>query len=348
MQRCTTGGFTKIKGGRFDGYDSEDGVIYASNGDVAGYQILQGDSDPEDYTISKTNCFLIYSPFSFAKGRGIPILSAGSRQARNLMDYQHYIPQIVKQEARVQLVETNVEGKAPAGRTAFSAYNQAVNPVNPANSTTTLNAVTEYTQAGIYYLKANNGSKLESFNSNRPTKDVRDYITGTQKEMLSALFPYQLLLSPESVGGPGARGLKEILVASINTHKAMIEKWAGVALRHVLSVGMSNPQLQETFNFTTNFKEDFTDWSFTKAPEPSLDPGYERAADIADLNAGLTSPQAIVAKEGKCYDDVLREINVAAEAKAKAIEEFQSKHPGLAAYGPQLFGLKDTRCSNER
>ena len=329
-------GTSIVKGGRFDGYRCEDGVIYDSADTVMGYQI-QGDTQEQDYTISKANCFLIYSPFSFKKGRGLPLLSAASRQARNLMDYQHYIPQIVKQEGGIQLIETNKEGKAPAGRTAYSAFNQ-VSPTNPTIGTTAVNAVTEYTQAGYRYIKTN-GGKLESLKSDRPTREVQSYINATQKEMLCGLFPHQLLLSPETVGGPGARGMKEILVASINTHRAMIEKWALIALQFVLSVGMSNMTLQNTFDFETNFKEDFTDWSFTKAPEPVLDPGYERAADIADLNAGLKSPEEIVAKEGRNYDDVLREINNSAEKKAAMIEAFVAKYPNLALYAPQMFGL---------
>src|SRR5205814_6879707 len=118
------------------------GVTYSTDGNVLGYQ-MQGDTQADDYTIAKANCYLIYSPFSFKKGRGIPINSSASRTCRNAIDYQHYIPQIIKQEASVQLVETNLDGKAPAGRTAFSAYNAAANPV-PGQAAA--NSLTEYTQ----------------------------------------------------------------------------------------------------------------------------------------------------------------------------------------------------------
>ncbi len=291
-----------VDGGRFDGYHCEDGVIY-SNGNVVGYQI-EGNNPADDYTIAKANSFLLFSPFSFTKARGIPVLSSAARAARNLLDYQHYVPQIIKTESGIQLVETNLDGKAPAGRTAFGAYNQSI---IPSSNPQAANALTEYTQAGIRYIRSASG-KLESFKSDRPSKEIQGYITQTQKEMLSSLFPHTLLLSPETVGGPGARGVKEVLVAAINTHRAMIEKWALVALQYVLSVGMTNKTLQQTFNFTTNFKEDFLDWSFTKAPEPCLDLGAERSADLADLAAGVKSPQEIVAKEGKNYDDVLKDI----------------------------------------
>jgi hypothetical protein len=334
-------GTSIIKKGVFANYKVEDGVIYDSNGNVKGYSII-GETPDDDYTISSANAFLVYSPFSFKKGRGLPILSSAARSARNLMDYQHYVPQIVKQEARVQLVETNQEGRAPISRTAFSQYNQSL-PINPApgsinSNGAAVNAVTEYTQGGVYYLKSN-GGKLESFNSGRPTHEVQSYVTNTQKEMLCGLFPHQLLLSPETVGGPGARGLKEILVASINTHRAMIEKAALLVLQYVLSVGMTNTTLQTTFDFTNNFDEDWTDWSFTKAPELVIDAGQERAADLADFKAGIKSPDEIVAKEGRNYDDVLREILNSSNKKAEMILQFQKQYPTLAAYAPQMFGL---------
>jgi hypothetical protein len=335
-------GTSIITQGQFRGNKVEDGVIYDASGTVKGYTIM-GDSAEDDYTISTANAFLIYSPFSFGKGRGLPILASAARAARNLMDYQHYIPQIVKQEARVQLVETNQEGRAPLSRTAYNAYNKAM-PINPAPGSVTtagaaVNAVTEYTQGGVYYIKAN-GGKLESLSSHRPSQEVQSYYTNTQKEMLCGLFPHQLLLSPETVGGPGARGLKEILVAAINTHRAMIEKAALLVLQYVLSVGMTNQTLQTTFEFEPNFAEDFTNWSFTKAPELVIDAGQERAADLADVLAGLKSPDEVVAKEGRAYADVLRDIFNSATKKAELILEFQKQYPSLANFAPQMFGLQ--------
>jgi capsid protein len=121
----------------------------------------------------------------------------------------------------------------------------------------------------------------------------------------------------------------------------MAEKYALLVLQFVLGVGMTSDALRATFNFDTNYGEDWTDWSFSKAPEPCFDLGAERSADLNDLKAGVKSQKELIEKEGRQEDDVIREISIGAQKRADAILAFQKANPELAQFAPQFFGLQE-------
>lgn len=291
-------GQVEIANGKFSGYPIRDGVVYNSNNTPIGYQIL-GRTKDDDYIIATpSSCMLLFNPFTFEKGRGLPAISSAMKDAKILREIDDYISQMIKVESSVYLIEKNDTGRAPQSR----VMNPFATQTGTTSTTTSQPAqpVRELWYGGVRYTKPD--GDIKSLATNRPATQVVDFLTRLEKRMLMTLpFPHQFLLTPENIGGASSRGVKELLVRGIQSKQQLIERPALKALQFAISAGMTIGTIKE------NYSEDYTNWGFTRAAEIVLDASYERTSDLADYFAGVKSIDEITSKYGKRYKDVVKQ-----------------------------------------
>lgn len=312
---ATRNGQTEIADGRYAGYAINDGVITNSAGTPIAYQII-GEKPADDYIIATpSNCLLLYSPFSFEKGRGLPALKSALKDGTILRELDDAIQQGLKAIQNVYLINQNETGRAPQGKVS--------NPFQQTNGSTVASPALPFGQlsyGGINYIKS--ADDVKTLESNRPATQLQDFLTRLEKRMLMNIpFPHQFLLTPELIGGAASRGVKEILMRSIQDKQDLIRLPALTSLRYAISTAMVNGLIPK------NYKEDFTNWTFTRSAEIVLDAGYERAADIADIASGVKSIDEVVSKTGKRYKDVLKQRVKDFQLTVEALKEAEALEP---------------------
>jgi len=156
---------------------------------------------------------------------------------------------LVAEQHKYQIIEHNEPGKAPASRLAPRFKKPATpTPANqpPQNCEQIPFAVgpldelanVELSPGGKHYVKI--GGKVEALKSDMPTEQVQQYVTTNEKTFFLPFgFPHQFLLSPESLGGPSSRGVKEMLCRTVQGWQLMLMKYAALALRFSIANGMS-------------------------------------------------------------------------------------------------------------
>jgi hypothetical protein len=290
-----------VNGGRFDGYEIADGVIYGTNGKPIGYQVL-GATPDDDRQYSTSQAFLITSPLAFSKPRGLPVLSSAIKEGYHLFDFKKLNAQLVKIHATVQLIETNEKGTPKKAINPFRTASTGSLSPGYDQSAFIAGTLWEMTRPGKHYQKPS--GKLETLKTNSPAAEVQGYVTSMEKSfMLASGFPHQFLISPESIGGAPSRGIQDMLNRTILGWQSLLEKYALIALNKCLANGMA---LTPTGGgIATNTNEDWMNWSFSKASKLILDAGYERQADREDFAAGLISANDITTKNsGTEYAEV--------------------------------------------
>ena len=310
-----------MQGGKYDGYKIVDGVIQASNGRPLAYTIL-GATEDDDTILTTQQMTLIMDAEFFDLPRGLPILSPSEAEGLNWQEIIFYISQCIKRLGALQIVEWNEQGRAPTDDTLnFAAFNETSNgtttPAPPYNP-----IPLELVQDGKAYLKANSGERLEAFQHSMPAEDTQGFIRDIEKRLFAVIgWFHELMLSPDNAGGASMRSLQEMVKKNIQDRQHILERFAKTAIIYALSTAMENGII------STNYDEDFTDWSFTKGKELSVDQGYAREADRADYLLGILSLDDITRKNGKTHKQVADQTFEELDYLLTKAEELQKKHP---------------------
>lgn len=306
-----------VKGGRFDGYQIADGVIYNDLGTPIGYSIL-GKTKEEDYIANVQDAYLIYSPKFMDKGRGIPSISSAILTGQSLNEIHDYLQTALKLESMIYLKEFNATGEAPQHRISNNDFSEETftqtNVVQPPQI--------EEAFGGIRYFKYG-GADLKGFESNRPSGETQEHIRRLEVQLLSAMgWPHQILYSPETVSGAAARGISEVARRTITSRQMLLEKYAKIAISFAIAVEIQSGNLPDNPN-----EDWFNYFTFTKPAQFTLDSWYERQADINDYKIGAKSLDEIVSKYGGRLTVVNEHKKNEVLNLYKMIDEIKQLHP---------------------
>lgn len=188
---------TTVKGGTFNGFSIQDGVIKGRSGRVVGYRVL-GDDPEQDQDISARSLILSFDPDFSDQDRGYSCL------ASSIEDFDD-IRQVRSNEMTAQeifssqtLIETNELG-GPDAATAILGEGAA--------TTDTPAYYTEGIRKGtIRYVRAGTGSNIQAFQHDRPSANVREFGNDIITQALVGIgWEASFLLSIREPGGAWAR-----------------------------------------------------------------------------------------------------------------------------------------------
>ena len=300
-----------IESGQFAGYMIADGVIYnPATGQAVGYNVTNYKnlassmpSNSEEIMISGRDAQLIYDARFFDKSRGVPSVGSGILQALSIQELDSYLLQKTKIQSTIALIEKTPSGEAPYElQQTLEALKLQSTDYGVFNPVPNIGGVRIVQGSDVRYIKAEGGD-IKTLDNNTVGGETANYIKRLETHILSAIgVPHQIMFSPESVSGRMVSGIVETFRGSIDRRQKILDKHAKFIIHYALSVAMENGYIPR--NDTENLYRVF---DVTHPKEFTLDPAYDRQADINDYNAGFKSLNDIVSKEHKTAKQVIDE-----------------------------------------
>lgn len=217
--------------------------------------------------------------------RGLPFCYAVINTLHDLDDLQKLEMRAAKIGASVANVATMKTGEVDAkslrgGGTAAS---------RPADRTQAVKDVT-----GPETIILNEGETFQQFATERPSLNMQEFWKQLTMKVSSGIgIPY-VLLYPETMQGTVYRGALDMSAVWFRSRHAVIAAAAQEIWEYVMGWAVKNPGL-------TGLENAPADWFKTsiRAPRaPNVDVGRNSAAQIAELEAGITSPDEIYGPRG--------------------------------------------------
>lgn len=222
----------------------------------------------------------------FSQSRGQPSVAAAILDWYDLAETRDAEKIAEKVNSALTLVESNETGRADMG-------NSIVNPQPGGDG----RLQTQLMDSGlIRYIK--NGGSLQAHQSNRPSDQWLNFTKLVESSAFYALGWRREMLDSSAVGGAGVRGFAADINKSISTRCEIIE----AAMKRAALYVIAKRAKQGAYDLP----EDWWKIGFTKPAHFTVDEGRMRAADIADLRAGLTTEDHIVEARGMDYEELLR------------------------------------------
>jgi capsid protein len=282
---------TVVSEGPYRGLKICQGVVLNTVGRPVAYNVL-GETEDADEFISARDLIQMMDPRWCDQVRGFPLFMHALLDLRDLRTVQGYEKMAAMLMSSVGLIEWNEQG--------------APDPLDPANflqrSQSQLpgaapSVVTQDFIGGVArFFRSNSGSKLEQLKSDRPGDPVDKFMNRLiRNACVGAGWPYELTWDASALGGANVRLLIAKAMRSIEDRQDLIRPVARRAVGYAVAKAIKNGILKES--------DEWYKWRFTMPARMTADYGREAAADLADLEAGVTALSDILGEEGRDIDD---------------------------------------------
>ena len=279
-------GETTVKSGRYRGLRIFAGVIVDELMQPVAYRV-QDESAKDGHRDVNANSMIHVADLEwFSQSRGQPSIAAAILDWYDLAETRDAEKIAEKVNSALTLVESNETGRADMG-------NSIVNPQPGGDG----RLQTQLMDSGlIRYIK--NGGSLKAHQSNRPSDQWLNFTKLVESSAFYALGWRREMLDSSAIGGAGVRGFAADINKSIMNRCEVLN----TAMKRAAIYVISKRAQQGIYDLP----EDWWKIGFSKPAHFTVDEGRMRAADIADLRAGLTTEDAIVEARGVDYEDMVR------------------------------------------
>lgn len=304
-------------GSRFDGAKIRDGIIYGDDDLPAAYVFRTWDDDRvvTESLVDAINVLHVYDPEHFSQGRGIPALTSAVHDFYDVLDTKDATKIKVKLNSMLTLIESNETGTGPVNK-AF---------VDAARSAGAAPQTMELWNGMIKFIR--NGNSIKAHEADVPGSMWIPFMEFVLRGAFRGMnWPYQLAWDFAGLTGPSARAVLKQAERCIITRQSVLEDMA----RQMVLFAVSQFRAA---GFIRRLPDDWDRWKFTMPPSISIDMGRERAADLADIEAGLLSHMDIAERQGQD----LRELFVR-KAESWRIAQEVSEQLGVPVAAIARFG----------
>lgn len=275
---------TIVKGGSYDGYKIQDGVITNSNGRPIAYRILGEKIDgSQDVDISANDLQLLFEPEWSDQQRGISRIARSIADWEDQNDINDFLLRQVKLASSIGLKHKTEDGTGN-GSGFDVGVEEDVGTLKSGVQVTPING------GEIYFMKAAVGEDIETLKNENPSPNTEAFIARIQKRAMYSIGWQQELLDPSKIGGASVRLIQDLTRKSISSRQSTIEKRAKLIVNYAIAKAIKLGYLPPN-------KEWFK-WSFTKGAMLSCDFLNENKADIENLKIGSTTLANICSKNG--------------------------------------------------
>ncbi|MDD5350808.1 MAG: phage portal protein [Chthoniobacteraceae bacterium] len=296
-----------VKGGRFDGDEIYDGVIFNAAGKPIGVRVLGRLTNPDsrlqtqeyqDFSLGYGGTAdLAYQPEWCDQVRGIPLIGRVVLDWLDLQDIDVFLKRGIKRAASVGLISKTAEGEAGHGNEIMTEEE-----VTDADGTTRTVTLEEIEGGEMYYLNKD-GEELEGLKFESPHPNVENFIKRIERRGLAAVgWFYELLYLGES-GRAASRQVCDCANTSIWQQQEIGWRRTTTAVRYALAKGMKNGFIPRN----PDSMDAYTAWEFGLPKQLSVDAGNDEAADREALKMGITSKAHIAQKKGFYWQDIRKQ-----------------------------------------
>jgi len=282
-----------------EGESIVDGVEVDPSGRPIAYWFLFGKDEMRRF--DAFSVVHIYEPSRPGQLRGIPYISCALNILTDLHDLQVLEMRHKKVVSENSLNVFTATGDLPPGMNAATGRFRDVAGVASTGATTTEKRLDYYKTAfGGRVNVAMHGDKIEEMSSDRPNVATREYWRMLQEQVCCAAGVPLVLVLPDSMQGTVYRGSMDAAAAFFRCKNSVIAGYFKRIREYVLNMeGSFFPPLG-------NRPPDWQLCDFLPPAAPNTDIGYNSAANINELTAGLKSWDDILLPQGRKAEPVLR------------------------------------------
>ena len=279
-----TGG--QIKSGAFKGKQIHNGVITNANGRAIGYELTNG------RRISAGDLALCFFPEWSDQGRGLTPLAGVVADLQDVKELRQYELTAQKAQSSISLIEHNENGYADESE---SFIEQTIDGG-------ALDTTVETLEGGaIRYFRAGSGAKIETVESNRPSKNSQDFESTIMRAAFQALeWPYDFSLDPSKIGGAVVRLVAAKAQRTVEKNQRLVRKLArridGYGLAKAIKLGL----------LPMPPGGDWYSWHYQGPRRLTVDAGRDASAAREDYKLGLTTLSELYAERGLHWEDELQ------------------------------------------
>tara|TARA_R110001583_G_scaffold45311_3_gene142840 strand:+ start:245 stop:1642 length:1398 start_codon:yes stop_codon:yes gene_type:complete len=276
----------QITAGAYKGKQIQNGVITNANGRAIAYELTNG------RRISAGDLALCFFPEWSDQGRGLTPLAGVVADLQDVKELRQYELTAQKAQSSISLIEHNENGYADESE---SFIEQTIDGG-------TLDTTVETLEGGaIRYFRAGSGAKIETVESNRPSKNAQDFESTIMRAAFQALeWPYDFSLDPSKIGGAVVRLVAAKAQRTVEKNQRLIRKLArridGYGLAKAIKLGLlSMPP-----------GGDWYSWHYQGPRRLTVDAGRDASAAREDYKLGLTTLSELYAERGLHWEDELQ------------------------------------------
>jgi hypothetical protein len=276
-----------VKDGLYRGLKIVNGVIKNKVGRSVAYRVL-GDDVKQDRDISARSMIHLFDPAWYDQSRGFPGLTHAINDLRSLMTTQGYEEKAAMLASEIGLIEHNETGLPNMTDPAFALTDTTNPPVRPTNGLVSLTM-----DGGAYrYFRANTGSKIETLKSDRPGQSWESFMDRLIRNAMAGLgWPYEMTWDPSKLGGANIRLILAKAMRSVEDRQDLLRVAAKRCVGYAISKFIQRGDIRHS--------DDWWKWDFAMPARLTVDYGRDGKADLADLDAGVTSLTDILSEQGK-------------------------------------------------
>ena len=275
-----------ITSGAYKGKTIHNGVITNANGRAIGYELTNG------RRISAGDLALCFFPEWSDQGRGLTPLAGVVADLQDVKELRQYELTAQKAQSSISLIEHNENGYADESE---SFIEQTIDGG-------TLDTTVETLEGGaIRYFRAGSGAKIETVESNRPSKNAQDFEATIMRAAFQALeWPYDFSLDPSKIGGAVVRLVAAKAQRTVEKNQRLVRKLArridGYGLAKAIKLGLlSMPP-----------GGDWYSWHYQGPRRLTVDAGRDASAAREDYKLGVTTLSELYAERGLHWEDELQ------------------------------------------
>ncbi len=326
---CSVGkdGFGLVNIGRFAGLRIYNGVIFGKFGNVVGYNIL-GDRPEDDRQLGVESCQLLYEPEWSDQGRGIPKMATSLLSWMDYEDIHHFLKKQVKMDSAQGLLHYNESGEAQTESDFILGRGEQTNSDVK---------VEQIFGNEILYFKADTGSKLEPFRSDRPSPNVDAFTMRLVRGCLQSMGWFFELYDPSKIGGASTRLIQDMARSSIRSKQRLVQKRAKRAVAHALGHAMASGLIPK------NDSADWLNWSFTLPSRITVDAHYDDETSMNRIKLGAGTYEEFFGEKGKWWEDEVRQ-----RVREQSFFEKECAAQGVSLEKVQLLTPNGSQAVEER
>ncbi len=283
-----------ITEGAYKGLRCIQGVVTNDVGRAVAFHVLGPTKDQDEY-ISARDLIQVFDPRWPDQVRGFPVFMHALLDLKDLRTVQGYEKMAAALMSSVGLIEWNEQGAPdPGDPMNLLTRSQTLQPgVIPSVTTQ------DFTGGTAHFFRSNSGSKIEQLKNDRPGAAVEAFMDRLiRNACVGAGWPFELTWDASKLGGANVRLLIAKAMRAVEDRQDLLrpiaKRCVGYAVAKAIKQGLLEPN------------EEWYAWRFTMPARMTADYGREAAADLADLEAGVTTLTDILGEEGRDIDEHIR------------------------------------------
>lgn len=283
--RCYDRGEKTVKGGVFDGFRIEDGVIYYRSGRPAGYRFNVGQDGKEEFKdIPASDVIHLFDPTHCEQGRGLPAFTHALESLK--MSLLSTEDERIRQQiiSRLHLTVFNEDG-APDIDDPLTSLGNTCNGDS--------GVTTRQFPGGVLYMPASGGHKIEQMKHDNPGPVWDSFQDRIVRDAVISVWSYSVWKST----GQGTAERGEIMKCRRFVTKRQGQLWyaarrATAWAYSVLAMSGRVPKLKNPMA-----------WDFSRPPRLSVDDGRESKMELDELITGSRNLGEVLEARGLTEDE---------------------------------------------